>query len=286
MFLNYDKAALDYEYDNRAKVANFAHYVKRWPELSQQARNELSCQLNIAYGDHPEETLDIFPAADANAPIHVYYHGGYWRALHKDDFSYVTYGLQAAGATVVIVNYTLIPHVDMSGLVQQCITALAWVWRNADSFGGDRDRIYISGHSAGGHLTTRMMAVDWPSFADDLPADLIKGGCAISGLHDLEPIRLCFLNEELHLSEQDVAEHSPMQLTRHSAGSLLLPVGDLEGPEYLRQSQQMAEAWQTSGSAPEVMVMAGHDHFSIADQMFDPNSELSIAIQTQMQLKQ
>ncbi len=205
-------------------------------------------------------------------------------ALHKNNFSYVAYGLHDTSAVTVVVNYALVPDVSFDELVRQCRAALAWIWRNADRFGGNREQIFVSGHSAGGHLVAMMMATDWPAFDPELPVQPICGGCGISGLYDLEPIRLCFLNEDLRLSEEDAARNSPMKQRRTCLSPLLLPVGATEGPEYLRQSNDLAEAWFHSGKTPDVLVMLGHNHFSIATQLDDPESELSRAIQYQMGL--
>ena len=282
-FRHYDRAALDKEYDNRGKVADFPDYLTRFETSSVAARESLEGRLGVAFGPSVAETLDIFPASPG-APVHVFIHGGYWKALSKDEFSFVARGLVPRGATTVVINYGLIPEISMDELVRQCRAALAWVWRNASSFGGDRERIFVSGHSAGGHLTAMIVATDWPTFDPELPADLVKGACAISGLHDLEPIRLCFLNDDLQLSEATAARNSPILLPRHSHGPLLLPVGELEGPEYLRQSQDLAQAWHNVGRPPELMVMPGIHHFSIVAQLDDPDSDLSVAIQNQMGL--
>ena len=153
-----------------------------------------------------------------------------------------------------------------------------------DSFGGDRDNIFISGHSAGGHLVAMMMATDWPAFDARLPIQPICGGCGISGLYDLEPIRLCFLNEDLQISKEIAARNSPMKQQRTCLSPLLLAVGANEGPEYLRQSNELSKAWSQSGETAKVLVMPGHNHFSIAAQLDNSESELSRAIQHQMGL--
>ena len=147
VFREYDQAALDREYDNRAKVADSADYIARYPRESAAARRDLDCRLDLRYGPSPGETLDVFPATGPRpAPIQVFIHGGYWRALDKADFSFVVRAFRPAGAAVVVINYGLIPTVDMDELVRQCRASIAWVYRNAGSFGGDPARIFISGH--------------------------------------------------------------------------------------------------------------------------------------------
>jgi len=284
VFGNYERAALDREYDNRAKVPDFAAYLERWRPRNALARDLPGCRRDVPFGPSEAETLDLFPGSGArNAAINVFYHGGYWKAFGKDDFSFVAHAFQPRGAITVVVNYALLPGVDMDELVRQCRAALAWVWRNAPEFGGDRERVYVSGHSAGGHLAAMLMATDWAAFDPRLPAEPIAGACGISGLYDLEPIRLCFLNDDLHLTEADIVRNSPVRHPRPGNGSVLLPVGELEGPEYLRQSRQLASAWRGRVS-PHLLVMPGMHHFSIVDQLDDPDSALAAAIHRQMGL--
>lgn len=283
IFRGYDRAALDREYNNRGKVTDFADYLARYARESEATRRQLAGRLDMAYGPTPTETLDIFPAAGPGpAPINVFIHGGYWMALDKRDFSFVARGLQPAGATVVVINYALVPSVDMDELVRQCRAAVAWIHRNARSFGGDPGRIYVSGHSAGGHLTAMCLATDWVSLG--APPDVVKGGCGISGLYDLEPIRLCYLNDTLKLDHQTACRNSPVGLRPTGRAPLLLPVGGLEGPEYHRQSEELAAAWRKHGTQCEVMDMPGIQHFSIVSQLEVPTSELSRAIHRQMGL--
>jgi arylformamidase len=283
IFLGYDRAGLDREYNNRAKVADFADHLARYARESETTRQALPCRLDVAYGARPGETLDIFPAPSAGpAPIHVFIHGGYWMLLDKRDFSFVARGLQPAGAAVIVINYALIPTVDMDELVRQCGASIAWVHANAGSFGGDRERIFVSGHSAGGHLTAMQFAADWPAFG--LPADAIKGGCAISGLHDLDPIRLCYLNDTLRLTPEEARRNSPIYLAPRTRAPLLIPVGGDEGPEYHRQTETLAAVWRKYGVPCEVLDVADNNHFSIVAQLEDPRSQLSRAIQRQMGL--
>jgi arylformamidase len=283
IFRGYDRPGLDREYNNRAKVASFADYLARYARESEATRKALGARLDVPYGPTPAETLDIFPAAGPGpAPINVFIHGGYWMALDKTDFSYVARAFQPAGVATVVVNYALIPSVSMDELVRQCRAAVAWVHRHAASFGGDPDRIFVSGHSAGGHLTAMCLETDWKAFG--APANTVKGGAGISGLYDLEPIRLCYLNDTLKLDSEVAGRNSPVQLTPTSHASLLLPVGGLEGPEYHRQSEDLAAAWRRHGISCEVLDMAGADHFSIVSQLEDAGSELTRAIHRQMGL--
>jgi arylformamidase len=181
-----------------------------------------------------------------------------------------------------VINYALMPAVTLDELVRQCRGAVAWVHAEARTFGGAPDRVFVSGHSAGGHLTAMVMATDWKRFG--VPRDVVQGGCAISGLYDLEPIRLCYLNDVLRLTPDDVQHASPVRLLPPAAAPLLLAVGEREGDEYHRQTDDLAAAWRRGGTSVTVMDMEGDDHFTIVEQLGEPASTLSRAIQRQMGL--
>jgi arylformamidase len=283
VFRGYDRAALDAEYDNRAKVKQAIDWIARYGAESARARAELPMRFDVPYGGHHGERLDIFPAAgEAAAPVHLFVHGGYWHRLDKADFSFVVRALRPAGAVTVVLDYALMPGVDMDTLVSQCRAAVAWVHAHAGEFGGDPARVFVSGHSAGGHLVAMLLATDWAALGR--PADTLKGGVAISGLYDLEPIRLSYLNDVLGLTPEAARRWSPVHHPPSHAGPLLLTVGALEGPEYLRQSHELARVWRSQGLRGEVVEMAGHHHFSIVAELEDPTRELSRRLARQMGL--
>lgn len=281
LYQGYDREGLDAQYFMRARHPDWEHYFNKWDDWSNRVRGERSCRLDVAFGDHPDETVDVFPAAAADAPIQVFIHGGYWQAMNKRDFSYVADGLVDVGASLVVVNYTLAPDADIDEIVGQCRAALAWTWRNSDGI-GDRDRIHVSGHSAGGHLTAMMMATDWPGFGDGLPADLVKGGCAISGLFDLEAMRLCYVNDKLQLTEDQVARQSPIHVLPATVAPLIVAVGDQETDEFHRQSDEYARRCRAAGLSAEIMKLVGLNHYTIVDALGDPTHELARAIHRQM----
>jgi arylformamidase len=283
VFRGYDRAALDAEYDNRAKVARALEWLARYGAESARARAELPMRFDVAYGAHHAQRLDVFGAATAApAPIQIFFHGGYWHRLDKADFSFVVRGLRPSGAVTVVANYGLVPSVDLDTLVGQCRAAVVWVHGHARELGGDGRRIFVSGHSAGGHLVAMLLATDWAALG--APADVVKGACAISGLYDLEPIRLCYLNDVLALTPEAARRNSPVLLPPPATGSLLLAVGGDEGPEYHRQTDDLAAAWRGGGGALDVLDMAGHDHFSIVGELEAPDRPLARAIQRQMGL--
>ena len=281
VFLHYDRAALDAEYNNRAKVKDAMQWLARYGAESARARAELPMRFDVPYGRHHAERLDVFlPAGSGPAPVHVFIHGGYWHRLDKADFSFVARAFPEA--VTVVVNYALVPSVDLDELVRQVRASIAWVHANARSFGGDPERITVSGHSAGGHLVAMLLATEWSKLG--APADVVKAGCAISGLFDLEPIRLCYLNDVLALSAESAQRNSPLQLKPGGRVPLVLALGAHEGPEYHRQTSTLAAAWRAHGSPVEIIDTAGHDHFSIICELERRDTGLARAIRKQIGL--
>ncbi|MFP6756879.1 MAG: alpha/beta hydrolase [Alphaproteobacteria bacterium] len=272
---DYDQGGLDAQYNNRQRFPDFVERFAAWADWSAATLEKIPGRLDVAFGDQAMERLDVFPADRKCAPIHVFIHGGYWYSLDKNDYSYVAQGMAPNGVTTVVNNYSLAPHADMDEIVRQNRAAVAWAWRNATDFGGDPSRLYVSGHSAGGHLAALMLATDWPAFGAGLPPDLVKGACAISGVFELEPIRLSYLNETLKMTPEMAARHSPALLDYPRSAPLFIVVGDDESVEYHRQSDAMAARWRALGYPCDHIVPEGLDHFAIVDTLIDPEADLT-----------
>ena len=293
IYLNYNQAELDAQYDNRSRVPEHVDIHAAFQAEGEKVLADFETRLDVSYGPSAEETLDIYlpenpeaisGGATGGAPINVFLHGGYWFSRHKDDFRFLARGLVPSGAILVIVNYALVPSVNLDELVRQCRAAVAWTRENAETFGGDPGRIFVSGHSAGGHLTAMMMATDWPGFGGGLDAGLVKGGCALSGIYDLEPIRLSFMQETLGFTPEQVESNSPLSLSPTTPAPLIVGVGADESEEFLRHAETFAAAWKNQATPCDLMVLPGMNHFTILGEFSDPESELTKAVAEQMGL--
>lgn len=269
-----DAAWFDMQYDNRRRVPEFAQYLNRWRETSALARAQHACHLDLPYTADGKVALDVFPAARANAPVLVFIHGGYWRALGKADFSFVAEPFVEAGAMVVVLDYSLCPAVTIDAIALQCAQALAWVHRNAERFGADPARCVVAGHSAGGHLAAMLLACDGRRVAGDLPRRLVRSAISVSGLYDLAPIAATpYLQCDLHLTPDVVARASPAYLKAPAGSRLATVVGALESDEFLRHNRLIRERWgETVVQVCEELL--GHNHFSVLDELVDPQAAL------------
>jgi arylformamidase len=264
---------LNAQYNNRALVPDHARHLAHWAEASALTRSKADCRLDLRYGDGEQESLDIFPAPRAGAPVLVFVHGGYWRALDKSDFSFVAPVFTQAGAMVVVPNYALCPAVSIEHITLQLVRSLQWVWHNAAAHGGDPGRIVVAGHSAGGHLAAMLLSCRWKQVAEELPAQLVGGALSISGLFDLEPIRQTpFLQADLQLTPAAVRRLSPAFFPRPK-GKLYATVGAAESDEFLRQNQLIRDVWGPT-AVPVCETVPGRNHFSVVESLVDPAGRL------------
>ncbi|HYD56393.1 MAG TPA: alpha/beta hydrolase [Burkholderiales bacterium] len=280
-----DNAALSREYNNRELVPDHGDYFARWKEASERARNTMACKLDLRYGEAPGETIDLFPARKGDGTCMLFIHGGYWRSLDKADFSYLAPVWVDSGVSLAVVNYDLCPKVGIEEIVRQMLRASRWLWLHAEDYGMDQDRLYVSGHSAGGHLTAMMMAAVFPVFDRRLPKDLFKGGLAISGIYDMRPLtHVDFLQQDLRLDEDSAWRLSPAFLPPATRAPLATCVGGDESGEFRRQNALLGERWKNVLAAN--IPMPGRNHFSVMDALAEPSSALFKGARRLMKLDQ
>ena len=268
-----DAVFLSREYNNRELFPDHPRHFARWTESSARARSTMTCHVDIAYGSSPGETLDIFPARKGDGSVLLFIHGGYWRSLDKKDFSFLAPALVDAGVSLVVVNYELCPKVTIERIVQQMLAASAWLYRNAERYGMDEERLFACGHSAGGHLAAMLLAALWPVVDRSLPKDLVKGALAVSGVYDLRPLtQVGWLNGDLRLDEESAFKLSPAFLPPATRAPLYLAVGGLESSEFKRQNALLAQRWKAVLGGD--VAMPGSDHFTVIDGLADPANAL------------
>ena len=252
------REALDVAYDNTNAVGMEKRnaYISDWVKRSETVSNAWSPRSNISYGSRPRQRLDVFPCGSTDAPTLLYIHGGYWQMGDKEAYGFIGDALLASGFNFVLVEYTLAPEVQMDDILSDIYAAIDWVIEKISKHGGDPRRVFICGHSAGGHLTAMAM--------NDRR---IAGGIAISGLFDLEPIRLNYLNQKLGLDEAEMLRNSPIRHIPAESSPLIVTVGLDELPELIRQSEDYYNAWQSRGHDGQYLPIPGHDHFSVLEEL-------------------
>lgn len=261
----YNLRALRPDYDSSV--------VPSWQSRSEACRSQVRSRLDLAYGPGERERLDVFQAADDNASLLVYFHGGYWQRGDKSLYSFLAEPFVERGVSVALVNYDLCPSVRISDITPQARRATAWLWRNAASLGVSPDKLVVMGHSAGGHITGMLMATEWTALGADLPTDMVKGGIPVSGLFDLEPLRFSSINDGVRMDAEEAAAQSPMRHAPATDAPQLVVCGQAETAEFHRQSDEYARAFSTERRRMTRYTVPDSDHFDEIDVLADPGSE-------------
>ena len=277
-----DRATLDAQYNLRAAVPEHLTYFARYEAESAALRARWPGRLDLPYGPTPRQAIDLFVPRTQGAPLLVFIHGGYWQSRNRKDFSFVVGPLLERGAAVALIGYDLAPEVGMDAIVAQVRTGFAWLYRHAADHGCDPARLYLAGHSAGGHLAAMALATEWQTFR--LPADVIKGVCAISGVFDLEPIRLCYLNDVVGLDPDEARRNSPIHQALHGRCPVTIAVGELETQAFHDQSRAFAAKLEREEWPCQLLVQPGVDHFGIVMSMAEPDAPVVQTIGRQMGL--
>ena len=263
------------EYDNRGRVPEHPEIFARW--ISDGAAYRAAspaAEFGLRYGPGPRQTIDFFPAKDddAQTPLALFIHGGWWRSLEPSMFSQLAAGPNARGVGVAVAGYDFCPQVSIAAIIEEMRGACLWLWRK------HKKRVFVYGHSAGGHLAACLLAQDWKAFASDAPADLVGAAYAISGVYDLAPLVHVSQNADLRLDEEEAHRVSPLYWKVPAGRTLDAVVGALESDEFLRQSRIIAETWGARGTATRYEEIAAANHFTVVDALSDPASGMTARV--------
>jgi arylformamidase len=249
-----DRAGLDVAYNNRAVVPGWEGYLARWAERSGAIYAAKTCLRDLRYGEGVRQRLDIFPCGQPSRPTILFLHGGYWQWNDKEGQAFVAEGLLAHGLNVAIGEYTLAPSAGMADMCAEATAMTRWLIDNLSTILRGKTEIWLCGISTGAHLMAYALGL----------AEL-RGGLLISGIYDLEPIRLSSLNDAIGMSAEEARRFSPLHRPAGASKPLTLAFGDKERPEIRRQSRDFAEALTAQGWRPEILAVAGADHFSVLE---------------------
>ena len=271
VFLDYDQTALDAAYDQAAYAPNREQLIKRRIKDSELARLRVGEPERVAYGPAEIERLDIYRSAGSGAPVFVFIHGGAWRSGRSKDFAGPAEMFLAAGAHYVVPDFAWVQDAggNLMVLADQICRAIAWVSENIARFGGDPNRLFLGGQSSGGHLTAVALTTDWRN-QFGLPADIVKGGMCISGMYDLEPVRLSARSRYVAFDDRTVAELSPIRHLDRLRAPLVVAYGTCETPEFQRQNREFAAAVKATGKPVRLLVGEHYNHFELPETLGDP----------------
>src|SRR5215470_1074436 len=279
LYHNMTADQLRLQYNPSRSMPEAPQLFRSWRERSAAFRDAATAagkaELDIAYGEHPAARLDLFLPENPAPRLHVYIHGGYWQAFGKADFSFMAEGLTRAGMAVAVLGYPLCPTVAIPGIIRHARLALSFLWREGERLGLARNKIQISGHSAGAHLCAMLLATLWPKFEADLPEEIIDSAVLISGVYDLEPLRFIETGNALRLTPELAKQLSPFGLRSASKARLLLCTGGQESDEFKRQTSVLGRLWARQGSNLEVISFPMRNHFTILDELALPDSALA-----------
>lgn len=285
VFLDYDQVELDAAYDQQVYQPNIVQVGKRWASNSARTRARIGAPERHAYGPTEIEKLDVFRAPQENAPIFVFIHGGAWTRGKASDYHAPAEMFTRAGAHYVTPDFAWVQDVGGSlfSMADQVCRAIAWVWRSAANFGGDRDRIYVGGQSSGAHLTAVALTADWTGDFE-LPAHLIKGALCASGMYELAPVQLSARSSYVKFTDAMVARLSPIRHLERLTAPLIVSYGTYETPEFRRQACEFAAAVETAGKPVGLIVGDNYSHTELLETLCNPYGQLGAAVLEMMGL--
>jgi arylformamidase len=281
VWLDLDQKALDDAYDQSVWATNGKQLLGRYAALSDDVRARLGAPQRFAYGATPVEALDVYRAGRA-APIQIFLHGGAWSSGTAKEWAFPADMFVHRGAHFVVPDFVSVTAAGGSlfAMAEQVRGAIAWTYRNAERFGGDRDRIFLSGHSSGAHLAGVALTTDWKRLG--LPAELVKGAVLLSGMYDLAPVRLSARSRYVHFNDATEQALSPQRQLAQLHARLVVAYASLDSPEFQRQSRDFAAAVKATGKPVELLVAHGYNHFEAPETLASPYGLLGRAALAQM----
>ncbi len=285
VWLDMDQKELDDAYDQSVYAPNAQQIIGRYTTNSNATRARLGQPRRFTYGPTPVEALDVYMTKRPKAPIHIFIHGGAWRGGFAKDYAFPAELFVNAGAHYVVPDFTNVQDTkgSLMPMAEQVRRAVAWVYRNAESFGGDPSRLYVSGHSSGGHLAGVVLVTDWQK-EFNLPSDTLKGGLCCSGMFDLKPVRLSARSTYVKFTDEIEQTLSSQRHLDKLNCPVIVAYGTFETPEFQRQSRDFAAAIKAANKPVQLFVAEGYNHFEIIETLANPYGVLGRAVLEQMKL--
>jgi arylformamidase len=283
VYRDFTQAALDRAYDQRSLVPDINGYLEGETAGTALARSNLPCRLGLSYGQSDAEFVDVYGQGDGNAPMVIFFHGGAWRMMSADNSGAGANSLVPSGALFAVVNFALAPDVSLDQMVRQCRAGTAFLHRSALEFGGDGKKIFVSGHSSGGHLAAMVAATEWDA-GFDLPAGLVKGLTVVSGVYDLQPVRLSARNDYLHLDAEAARRNSPARFLDRLPDRVIVAWGGGELDEFQRQGAEFADALILNGNPMSRIFIKDRHHFEMGAELYRVGGPIFAAMADQMGL--
>jgi len=278
VYKHYNQQQLNNQYNTRLQVPDYADYFDRWERQSRQTAEYNTILKDIAFGDHPEERLDIFPSRNSHSKTLVFIHGGYWHLLDKSIFHFLAEHFLKYNVTTVLINYPLAPKSFLDEIVVSCRKALRWLHDNIIRYNGDSNDLFLMGHSAGGHLASMMLIEEEAKF--------VQGMISLSGLFRLEPVMLSYLNDLIGMDHETAIKNSPVFLSPANDCPLLLVTGSDESDEFKAQSEELCQCWQSKCSNIELLMVPKKNHYSILDAVIEKDSAVMAAMNRMINILQ
>jgi arylformamidase len=273
---------MEFQYNPRVSVPEFPELARIRSAQARKVRDSAKSWLNVPYGSSPRELLDIYAADKQGGPVLVYIHGGYWRSGSKEDNCNFVPTFTKRGATVVLVEYDLCPEVTVADIVRQTRSAIAWVYKNIVRYGANPSKVFVAGHSAGGHLTAMALAHDWAK--EGVPADLIKGAVATSGVYDLDMVMEISVQEQVRMTPEIAKQNNPLLQPPRVKCPLVVAVGGAEPKGWQQMSEDYFNYCKQHGMPVEYLIEPDANHYTMSEHLLDDARPLTRAMIKQMGL--